>query len=326
MCLRTCLDKKKTFLLFGGINVFVCACVCGSVNVLILSILMYACSRYAVTGIVLYAMAVGVCSEKIIKTITIYIIAQQGKLQFSADEAHDLREKMFRGRREINFDTFLHFTLLKTKRITMQDVQDIEAAWNKLNFDGDETLTLEEMYSAHLFDIADKNGDGTLNFEEFAAMCELIISKQGYDADLQGIIVPILLNRFAEDDEDGDGNIDKCEFVKFVTRSSVVLYRCAETMKVFDAADTDGSKTLSHAELQMLCSTHFPGRYTSAEIDQQFPAGPGSDLSRAQFLRWWFATMGTQQKGWLSAELSSAQQHEFESSFQPLLFKNLVHL
>lgn len=69
----------------------------------------------------------------------------------------------------------------------------VEQAWHKLNFGGDDTLTEEAMYAAQLFDLADTDESNTLDEKEFEALCELIISQQGYDKDLQDVIVAKLL-------------------------------------------------------------------------------------------------------------------------------------
>lgn len=50
------------------------------------------------------------------------------------------------------------------------------------------------------------------------------------------VIVAKLLERFAADDADGDGEISKPEFVAFITRSSKILDRCQETLQLYVAA------------------------------------------------------------------------------------------
>ena len=101
---------------------------------------------YSIVGVVIYASGLNAISQIIIGRLILINLDTHGMLTFASEDVDALRKKMFQGKTEINFETFLHFTLLKTKLISAQDVQRIQGAWDKLNFDGDDTLTLEEMY------------------------------------------------------------------------------------------------------------------------------------------------------------------------------------
>lgn len=64
---------------------------------------------------VIYALVISAMSDLIIGRLTKTILDTQGKLNLIQADVTALRQKMFNDGHEINFDKFLHFTLLKTK-------------------------------------------------------------------------------------------------------------------------------------------------------------------------------------------------------------------
>jgi len=100
-----------------------------------------------------------------------------------------------------------------------ETLQSIRDKWDSINVDGDQYITLEEMYAAQLFDLADKDNEGTLDEAEFFSLCQLIVSRQNFPEATERVMNKQLQDTFKSQDVNGDGMIDKKEFNTFLSTS-----------------------------------------------------------------------------------------------------------
>ena len=178
---------------------------------------------YTIFGAFVFAFLITTVVDYIMEYMARRRIRSNGTLVLTPKDRKNLREDLFSGKSHVSYATFLEYTLLKTRAVSADALRRTRLAWNSINVDGDDRITIEEMYASQLFEMADRNGDGDLSRAEFSQLCELIVRRQGYDTQVQNEISRRLQREFMRLDENRSGRIEKHEFVRFVTRLETLL-------------------------------------------------------------------------------------------------------
>ena len=178
---------------------------------------------YTIFGAFVFAFLITNVVDYVMEYMARRRIRSDGALVLTPKDRKNLREDLFSGRSHVSYDTFLEYTLLKTRAVSADALRRVRLAWSSINVDGDNRITVEEMYASQLFEIADTNDDGDLSRAEFSKLCELIVRRQGYDAYVQSEISRRLQREFMRIDSNCSGRIEKHEFVRFVIRLEMLL-------------------------------------------------------------------------------------------------------
>lgn len=178
---------------------------------------------YAAVGVVVFALLVGVAGDGVLESFARQKLRRDGTLVLTTKDRRRLRAQLFGNQSRVTYASFLEYTLVKTRAVDPDVLNRARNAWNSININGDAYVSVEEMYAAQLFDLIDVNRSGRLSRAEFAALCEIIVRRQGYGARAQGEIVKRLEREFIRFDRDGNGTIDRVEFMSFVSRLETLL-------------------------------------------------------------------------------------------------------
>jgi len=140
---------------------------------------------YTLIGVFLFATFLGYLGDLVLQSIQKSLFAERAGLSAGAQDR--LKAQMIQHRAKVDFPTFFEFTLLKENMVTDDQVKSIKKSWEMMNADGDAYISLDELYCAELFDMADEDGSGDLELDEIFALGELIDRKMAGDMGLDSL-------------------------------------------------------------------------------------------------------------------------------------------
>lgn len=156
----------------------------------------------------------------------------------------------------IDYNEFLDFLCPSAKKeLTQGEIDALRAVFDRFDEDGNELLSRAELANlmqnmlptrAHDFDLADTDGSGAVDFNEFVDYWKSIVGSPGFEAD-QFDEASDMFDKF---DTDKSGDLDKDEFLSLL--DNLFPARCDQNAKhvaaEFAACDSDSSNNVSFDE------------------------------------------------------------------------------